>query len=485
MSNLLDKYDIVIGLEVHAQLLTDSKIFCGCSTKFGADPNSNTCPVCLGLPGVLPVLNRKAVEYTIKAGLAFNCQIARFSKFDRKNYFYPDLPKAYQISQYDLPLCAGGYIEVEDGEGGFSRVGITRIHLEEDAGKLIHEGTIGESTGSLVDFNRAGVPLIEIVSEPDITSPAMARAYLNKLKNILEYLEVSDCNMEEGSLRCDANISIKPRGSRELGTKTELKNINSFKAVEKALTYEAERQAELLEKGEKVIQETRTWDEKAGKTFSMRGKEEAHDYRYFPEPDLVPVVIEEEWIEEIRSSLPELPDAKKRRFVEEYGLPEYDASVLTASKALAAFFEETVSHFEDAKQVSNWIMGDFLYLLKEEDLAVEDLRFSGRDLAKMLKMQEKGTISSKIAKTVFEEMFRTGKDPEKIVEEKGLVQISDEDRLRELVEKVIDENPGAVEDYCNGKDRAIGFLVGQIMKATRGKANPQLVNQLLREKLDG
>ncbi|MEC9488194.1 MAG: Asp-tRNA(Asn)/Glu-tRNA(Gln) amidotransferase subunit GatB [Halanaerobium sp.] len=483
MSSLLEKYDIVIGLEVHAQLLTDSKIFCGCSTGFGAEPNANTCPVCLGLPGVLPVLNKKAVEYIIRTGLAFNCQIAGFSKFDRKNYYYPDLPKSYQISQYDLPLCTDGYIQVAEEDGQNHRIGITRIHLEEDAGKLVHEGTIAESAGTLVDFNRTGVPLIEIVSEPDITSPSLARAYLNKLKNILEYLGVSDCNMEEGSLRCDANLSLKPKGSSTLGTKTELKNMNSFRAVERALAYEAERQASLLTEGGEVMQETRTWDEKAGKTFSMRSKEAAHDYRYFPEPDLVPLVIEAGWIEEIRAALPELPDEKQERFVRQYGLPEYDASVLTGTRALADFFEETVSGYPDAKQASNWMMGDFLYFMREEGLTIREVPFSGKDLARMLEMQEDGTISSKIAKTVLEEMFKTGKAPQKIVEEKGLVQISDEEKLTELVEEVLAENPEAVADYHNGKDRAIGFLVGQIMKATRGKANPQLVNQLLRERL--
>ncbi|MFW6237890.1 MAG: Asp-tRNA(Asn)/Glu-tRNA(Gln) amidotransferase subunit GatB [Bacillota bacterium] len=481
---MTENYETVIGLEVHAQLSTDSKIFCSCSTEFGAEPNTHVCPVCMGLPGTLPVLNKKAVDYAIMAGLAMNCEISEYSKFDRKNYYYPDLPKAYQISQFDLPVCEDGYIEVET-EAGKYKFGITRIHLEEDAGKLIHEGTIDTSSGSLVDYNRTGVPLIEIVSEPDMRSPAQAKAYLTQLKKTLEYLGVSDCNMEEGSLRCDANVSIRPEGNEEFGTKTELKNMNSFKAVEKALAYEVERQKRVLSEGEKVIQETRTWDEDLEKTLSMRGKEEAHDYRYFPEPDLVPLEIKGEWIRELKEKLPELPHKRRQRFVEDYGLPEYDAGVLTDTRALADFFEEGVEEFADPKTVSNWVMGEFLRLLKEEETEIEDCNVSGRSLGKLLKLMDDGTISNKIAKEVFEEMFKTGKAPEKIVEDRGLKQISDEDKLEEIVEQIIEDNPDAVEDIRGGKDKAIGFLVGQVMKETKGKANPQMVNQMFRDKIQG
>ncbi|MFW5985918.1 MAG: Asp-tRNA(Asn)/Glu-tRNA(Gln) amidotransferase subunit GatB [Halanaerobiales bacterium] len=476
------EYETIIGLEVHAQLATDSKIFCTCSTEFGGEPNTHTCPVCLGLPGTLPVLNKKVVEYAVMAGLATNCEISDYSKFDRKNYFYPDLPKAYQISQYDLPLCKNGYVEIET-ENGLKSIGLTRIHMEEDAGKLIHEGSIDRSTGSLVDYNRTGVPLIELVSEPDMRSPAEARAYLTELKKILEYLGVSDCNMEEGSLRCDANISIRPVGREEFGTKTEVKNMNSFKAVERALEYEVERQTRLLARGEEVVQETRSWDDNLNKTISMRGKEEAHDYRYFPEPDLVPLGIDREWVERIKQHLPELPREKKARFIEEYGLPVYDAELLTDDPALAKFFEECVEAHDDPKNVSNWVMGEFLRLIKEEEIEIEDSKMTGQLLGKMLRLMDDGVISGKIAKTVFEEMFKTGKDPETVVEEKGLKQISDESKLEGIVLEVIEDNPEAVEDIRNGKDKAIGYLVGQVMKATRGKANPQLVNQLLREKI--
>ncbi|MFW6035099.1 MAG: Asp-tRNA(Asn)/Glu-tRNA(Gln) amidotransferase subunit GatB [Halothermotrichaceae bacterium] len=477
-------YEVIIGLEVHAQLDTNSKIFCSCSTEFGAKPNTNTCPVCLGLPGTLPVLNKKVVDYAVTAGLALNCDIAEYSKFDRKNYFYPDLPKAYQISQFDLPICTDGYIEINIDDGT-KRIGITRIHMEEDAGKLIHQGSIDKSTGSLVDYNRTGVPLIEIVSEPDMRSPAEARAYLTELKHILEYLGVSDCNMEEGSLRCDANVSIRPFGQEEFGTKAELKNMNSFSAVEKALKYEVKRQKEVIAVGGKVVQETRTWDNSLNRTISMRGKEEAHDYRYFPEPDLVPLEVSRDRVDKIKADLPELPRERKGRFIEEYGLPVYDAEVLTDTRVLADFFEESVNAYDDPKTVSNWIMGDFLRLVKEEDIAVDETRLTGKLLGKMLNLMDNGTISSKIAKTVFEEMFRTGKDPEVIVEEKGLKQISDKDKLAEVVEGVIADNLKAVEDIKNGKDQAVGYLVGQVMKETRGKANPQMVNQMLREKIQG
>ncbi|MFW6006616.1 MAG: Asp-tRNA(Asn)/Glu-tRNA(Gln) amidotransferase subunit GatB [Halanaerobiales bacterium] len=476
------KYETIIGLEVHVQLNTNSKIFCSCTTEFGAEPNSNTCPVCLGLPGTLPVLNEKAVEYAIKAGLALNCEIKDYSKFDRKNYFYPDLPKAYQISQYDLPVAENGYINIET-ESGKYRIGVTRVHLEEDAGKLIHEGTIDSSIGSLVDYNRTGVPLIEIVSEPDMRSPAQAKKYLTQLKQIMEYLEISDCNMDEGSLRCDANVSIRPESQEEYGIKTELKNMNSFKAVEKALNYEIKRQKEVMKEGKKVIQETRAWDEDLNKTISMRGKEEAHDYRYFPEPDLVPLQISEKWVNKIRGKIPELPLSRKKRFMEEYNIPEYDAEVLTDSRALADLFENGVKAYNNPKKVSNWIMGEFLKLVKEEDREIEESKITGKKLGDMLQLIENGTISNKIAKNVFEEMFKSGEAPEVIVEEKGLKQISDESKIESVVEEIIADNPEAVEDIQNGKDKAIGFLVGQVMKKTQGKANPQKANELIRDKV--
>lgn len=472
------KYEAVIGLEVHAELLTDSKIFCGCSTKFGSEPNTQVCPVCLGLPGTLPVLNKKVVEYAVRAGLALNCTIANFSKMDRKNYFYPDLPKAYQISQYDLPLCSNGYIEIEV-EGGTKRIGIKRIHIEEDAGKLLHEGT----DGSLVDYNRAGVPLIEIVSEPDISTPEEAYQYLVKLKSILEYTEVSDCKMQEGSLRVDTNVSVRPVGTTELGTKIELKNLNSFKAVQKALEYEIKRQIKVLEEGGTIVQETRRWNEAKGITEPMRTKEEAHDYRYFPEPDLVPIIVTEEWKEEIRKTLPEMPDAKRERFITQYGLPEYDAKVITSSKKMADFFEKCASNYHSPKIVSNWLMGEFARLLNDTGKEIDEVPITPDMLIELLKLVDDNVISGSIAKTVFEEMFFTGKNPQIIVEEKGLRQIADEDELRRIVRKVIEENPKSVEDYKKGKEKALGFLVGQVMKETKGKANPQLTNQLLREEL--
>ncbi len=477
------KYETIIGLEVHVQLATDSKIFCGCSTEFGAEPNTHTCPICLGLPGSLPVLNEKALKYAVMAGLALNCEINKYSKFDRKNYFYPDLPKAYQISQYDFPVGENGYIEIES-EKGKKKIGITRIHLEEDAGKLIHEGNIGSSTGSLVDYNRTGVPLAEIVSEPDLRTPGEAKEYLTQMKKIMEYLGVSDCNMEEGSLRCDANISLRPVGQEEFGVKTELKNMNSFKAVEKGLEYEIKRQRERLNAGKEIIQETRTWDEELNKTISMRGKEEAHDYRYFPEPDLVPLNIEKEWVQETKDKLPELPMDRKKRFINEYKLPPYDAGILTDIKELADLFEESVKTFNDPKTVSNWIMGEFLRLLNEEDIEVSECKITGKLLGEMLQLMDEGTISNKIAKTVFKEMFKTGKKPQAIVEEKGLKQISDEDKLSKLVASIIEENPEAVKDIREGKDKAIGFLVGQVMKETKGKANPQLVNKMFKDKIN-
>jgi aspartyl-tRNA(Asn)/glutamyl-tRNA(Gln) amidotransferase subunit B len=476
------KYETVIGLEVHVQLNTESKIFCGCSTEFGKEPNENTCPVCLGLPGTLPVLNKKVVDYAIMAGLALNCEIAEYSKFDRKNYFYPDLPKAYQISQFDLPVAENGRIEIETDEGIFN-IGVTRVHLEEDAGKLIHEGSIDKSKGSLVDYNRTGVPLIEIVSEPDMRTPAQAKAYLTELKMIMEYLDISDCNMEEGSLRCDANVSLRPVGQEEFGTKAELKNMNSFSAVEKGLEYEVKRQRQILDEGGEVVQETRTWDESLNKTISMRGKEEAHDYRYFPEPDLVPLEIDEAWKEEMQEQIPELPREKYKRFISELGLPEYDAGVLTGNKDMAVFFEEVLKDYDDPKNLSNWMMGEFLRLLNENNQAPFESGVTPINLAKMLKLIDQDVISGKIAKEVFEKMYNNGSDPETIVEEEGLKQISDEDELENIVDGIIADNPDAVEDVKNGKDRAIGFLVGQVMKETRGKANPGLVNQMLRDKL--
>ncbi len=475
-------YEAVIGLEVHAELKTDSKIFCSCSTRFGAEPNTQVCPVCTGMPGVLPVLNRKVVEYAIKTGLALNCEIASFSKFDRKNYFYPDLPKAYQISQYDLPICRNGYIEIEI-EGRTKRIGITRVHMEEDAGKLLHQGTITTTPYSLVDLNRSGVPLLEIVSEPDMRSPQEARMYMEKLRSILLFLGVSDCRMEEGSLRCDANVSVRLRGQEGLGTKTEIKNLNSFKSLERALEYEINRQIDLLEDGESIVQETRTWDESRQVTLSMRSKEEAQDYRYFPDPDLVPIVIDRQWVEEIRSHLPELPDAARRRLVTEYGLPEYDAGVLTMTKESLDFFDECMQYYHDPKVVSNWIMVELSRHLNQHNLELREAKIKPVHLAEMLKMIDSGRISGKMAKTVFEEMFFTGKSPETVVEEKGMVQISDESALEPVVARIIAENPRVVEDYRRGKEKAFAFFVGQVMKATRGQANPKMVNEILRRML--
>lgn len=472
-------YETVIGLEVHVELSTKTKIFCGCSTAFGAEPNANTCPICLGMPGVLPVLNKKVLEYAIKVGLALNCEIASFSKFDRKNYFYPDLPKDYQISQYDLPICRNGYVDI-DVNGVKRRVRINRVHMEEDAGKLIHAE---DDSGSYVDFNRTGVPLLEIVTEPDLRSPEEAKEYLMKLKAILQYIGVSDVKMEEGSLRCDANVSIRPEGSTALGTKTEIKNMNSFKMVQRGLEYEVERQIQVVEDGEKVVQETRRWDDVRGITVPMRGKEEAHDYRYFPDPDLVPIKVDPAWVEEIRKSLPELPDARKKRLIEKDGLPEYDAGVITASKAMADFYDQAVEKYHNPKVVSNWIMGDFSYLLKEENIEIEDAKVTPELLVGMLELLDKGVISGKIAKTVFEEMFRTGKPAKQIVEEKGLVQISDTAQIEKIVDEVIANNPKPVQDYLGGNEKSLAFLVGQVMKATKGKANPQLVNDIFKKKL--
>ncbi|WP_223070485.1 Asp-tRNA(Asn)/Glu-tRNA(Gln) amidotransferase subunit GatB [Paenibacillus caui] len=475
------KYETVIGLEVHVELHTKSKIFCGCSTEFGAPPNTHTCPVCLGHPGVLPVLNRQAVDYAMKAAMALNCEIGDVSKFDRKNYFYPDSPKAYQISQYDQPIGLNGYIDIEV-DGVTKRIGITRLHLEEDAGKLTH---VDGGYASLVDFNRVGTPLVEIVSEPDISSPEEARAYLEKLRAIMQYCDVSDVKMEEGSLRCDANISLRPHGQKEFGTKAELKNMNSFRGVQRGLEYEQLRQAEILDEGGQVVQETRRWDDAQGKTFSMRSKEEAHDYRYFPDPDLVTLHIDQAWKDRIRASIPELPDARKARYTSELGLPDYDASVITASKALADLLESSLEHTSNAKAVSNWIMGDLLGYLNSNNLELSQVKLTGEGLGEMIGLLDKGTISSKIAKTVFKEMLQSGKLPQQIVEEQGLVQISDEGAILAIVNEVIADNPASVEDYKAGKDKAIGFLVGQVMKRSKGKANPGIVNKLLVEALKG
>ncbi|TNJ62308.1 Asp-tRNA(Asn)/Glu-tRNA(Gln) amidotransferase subunit GatB [Paenibacillus hemerocallicola] len=473
------RFETVVGLEVHVELHTNTKIFCGCSTEFGAPPNTHTCPVCLGHPGVLPVLNRQAVEYAMKAAMAINCEVATHSKFDRKNYFYPDSPKAYQISQYDQPIGQNGWIDIEV-DGKTKRIGITRLHLEEDAGKLTH---VDGGFASLVDFNRVGTPLLEIVSEPDIRSPEEARAYLEKLKAIIQYCDVSDVKMEEGSLRCDANISIRPFGQEQFGTRAELKNMNSFRGVQRGLEYEEKRQADILSGGGVVVQETRRWDEAQGKTLSMRGKEEAHDYRYFPDPDLVRLYIDDEWKARIRSSIPELPDARKTRYTEQLGLPAYDAEVITSSKKLADLFEESLEHTKDAKAVSNWIMGDLLGYLNTNGLEIDSVQVTGQGLGEMIGLIEKGTISGKIAKTVFKEMLVSGKKPGQIVEEQGLVQISDEGAIQAIVDKVVEGNPQSVADYKAGKEKAVGFLVGQVMKESKGKANPGLVNQLIVERL--
>lgn len=475
-------YEIVIGLEVHSELKTKSKIFCGCSTQFGSEQNTNVCPVCLGLPGVLPVINETVVEFAIRAGLALNCEILPFSKFDRKNYYYPDLPKNFQTSQYDLPIAVNGYLDIEV-EGQTKRIGITRVHMEEDAGKLVHSGTINNSDYALVDYNRTGVPLIEIVSEPDIRTPEEAKAYLEKLKAILQYIDVSDCKMEEGSLRCDANISLRPRGTEPFGTKAEIKNLNSFRSVQRGLEYEVARQEQVLEEGGRVIQETRSWDEAKGITLSMRSKEQAHDYRYFPEPDLVPIIVDPAEVEEIRQSLPELPDARQKRLMNDYGLSSYDASVITASKAMADYFDETVACQADAKSVANWLMGEVSKHLNTAGLDIEDCPVTPTKLAGMIALIDKGTISGKIAKTVFENMWSSGKDADTVVKEKGLVQISDASAIIAIVDSVIAANPQSVADFKAGKEKAIGFLVGQIMKQTKGRANPEMVNKLLRERL--
>ncbi len=478
-------YEPVIGLEIHVELSTQSKMFCGCAVTFGEKPNTQTCPICLGYPGSLPVINEKAVEFTIKIGLALNCEVAPFTQFHRKNYFYPDMPKNYQISQYDLPVCTNGFVEVDMGSYA-RKVGITRVHLEEDTGKLVHISETGRISGadySLVDFNRAGIPLVEIVTEPDIRSPEEAKAFVQKLKSILEHLEVSDCNMEQGSLRCDANISLRIHNEEVFGTKTEIKNMNSFRAIQRGLSYEIERQRETLEEGGKVVQETRHWDADNNVTLPLRSKEEVHDYRYFPEPDLVPLEPDRSWIKELEDTLPELPDARLKRFVENFGLSAYDARILTSSKAVGDFFEEAVSGYSKAKIVANWVNGELAAMLNAANLEIDECAVTPKHLVELLKLMDKGTISGKIAKTVFKEVFETGKLPHIIIDELDLVQISDEQAIAKLVEQVITENNSVVEEFKQGKEKALGFLVGQVMKLTQGKANPQMVNKLLKDKL--
>ncbi|EOR21533.1 Asp-tRNA(Asn)/Glu-tRNA(Gln) amidotransferase subunit GatB [Cytobacillus oceanisediminis] len=472
------EFETVIGLEVHVELKTQSKIFSASPNHFGAAPNTNTTVVDLGYPGVLPVLNKKAVEYGMKASMALNCEIATETKFDRKNYFYPDNPKAYQISQFDKPIGEHGWIEIEV-DGYKKKIGITRVHLEEDAGKLNHEKGY-----SLVDFNRQGTPLIEIVSEPDIRTPNEAYAYLEKLKSIIQYTGVSDCKMEEGSLRCDANISIRPVGQEEFGTKTELKNLNSFNFVRKGLEYEEQRQREVVSSGGVINQETRRFDEATNTTLLMRVKEGSDDYRYFPEPDLTDLYIDEDWKARIRAEIPELPDARQKRYMEEWGLPEYDAKVLTVTKEMADFFEETVANGAEPKLASNWVMGDVSAYLNAEQKELAEVKLTPENLAGMIKLIGNGTISSKIAKQVFKELIENGGDAEAIVKEKGLVQISDEGALLKIIGEVLDNNPQSIEDFKNGKQKAIGFLVGQLMKATKGQANPQMVNKLLVEEMN-
>ncbi|MED3662486.1 Asp-tRNA(Asn)/Glu-tRNA(Gln) amidotransferase subunit GatB [Ureibacillus sp. FSL K6-8385] len=477
-------FETVIGLEVHVELKTNSKIFSTAPNQFGAEPNTNTTVYDLAYPGVLPVLNKNVVEYAMKAALALNMKINQHTKFDRKNYFYPDNPSGYQISQYDKPIGYDGWIEIEvpekEGRPGYKkRIGITRLHMEEDAGKLLH----GDGY-SLVDFNRKGTPLLEIVSEPDIRSPEEAYLYLEKLKSIIQYTGVSDVKMEEGSLRCDANISLRPYGQKEFGTKTELKNLNSFNFVRKGLEYEEKRQAEILMSGGVIKQETRRFDEKTGKTILMRVKEAAEDYRYFPEPDLVHLVIDDEWLERVKASLPELPDARKKRYMEELGLSQYDANVLVVNKSISDFFDEMVKLGADPKLSANWLMGDVAAYLNAEQVEITETKLTPENLAGLVKLISDGTISSKIAKKVFNELVKNGGDPEKIVKEKGLIQISDPNVLLPIIKEVLDNNPQSIEDYKNGKDRAIGFLVGQIMKATKGQANPPMVNKLLLEEIN-
>ena len=475
-----EDYEVIIGLEVHAELSTKTKIFCSCPTEFGGEPNTHCCPICMAMPGTLPVLNEKVVEYAVKAGLATNCEISRNSKNDRKNYFYPDLPKAYQISQFDKPLCEHGYIEIETSQGK-KKIGITRIHIEDDAGKLDHDDLAG---GALIDLNRAGVPLIEIVSEPDFRSIEEVDAYLRKLKSILEYIEVSDCKMQEGSLRADVNVSVRKKGTTEFGTRTEMKNMNSFRSIVRAIEYEAARQIDLIEEGGNVEQTTLRWDDVSGKTFQMRDKEDAQDYRYFPDPDLVAIRLSEEYIENVKNSLPELPESRRARYMGEFGLSEKDANLLTASKYLSDLFEGAQSKCGNAKAVANWILSDISRIVNEKEMEPDQIPFGATELAKVVELIEKGTISSAIAKKVITELFENPRDPEVIIKENGWIQISDEGAIKEVVLKIIAANPQSVADYKGGKDKAIGFLVGQAMKETKGKANPGMLNKMFVEELN-
>ena len=474
-----EDYEVIIGLEVHAELSTKTKIFCSCPTAFGAAPNTHTCPICMAMPGTLPVLNEKVVEYAVKAGLATNCEISRNSKNDRKNYFYPDLPKSYQISQFDKPLCEHGYVEIEIN-GEKKKIRLTRIHIEEDAGKLNHDEFGG---GSLVDLNRAGVPLIEIVSEPDLRSAEEVEQYLRKLKSILEYIEVSDCKMQEGSLRADVNVSVRKKGETKLGTRTEMKNMNSFRSIVRAIEYEVDRQIDVIENGGKIDQETLRWDDVSGKTFPMRDKEDAQDYRYFPDPDLVAIKLSEEYIENIKNSLPELPESRKERYLQEYKLSEKDAKLITASKYLSDLFEEAVKVCNNPKAVNNWIISDISRILNETEMDPIEIPFDAKQLGKLVVLIDKGTISSSIGKKVLVELFENPRDPEEIIKEKGWIQISDESAIKEVVLKILEENPQSVADYKGGKDKALGFLVGQAMKETKGKANPQMLNKMFLEEL--
>ncbi len=471
-------YEVIIGLEVHAELSTKTKIFCSCPNEFGGDPNTHTCPICMAMPGTLPVLNEKVVEYAVKAGLSTNCEISRNSKNDRKNYFYPDTPRAYQISQFDKPLCENGYVEI-DTENGKKKIRLNRIHIEDDAGKLNHDDFGGES---LVDLNRAGVPLIEIVSEPDLRSSEEVEKYLRKLKSILEYIEVSDCKMQEGSLRADINVSVHKPG-KPFGTRTEMKNMNSFRSITRAIEYEVERQIDILEEGGKVEQESLRWDDVSGKTFSMRDKEDAQDYRYFPDPDLVAIKLSEEYIENIKNTLPELPESRKERYSKQYELSEKDANIITASKYLSDLFESAIKECNNPKAVNNWIISDISRILNEKEMEAVDIPFTGEQLGKLVILIDKGTISSSIGKKVLTELFEETKDPEEIIKEKGWIQISDEGAIKEVVMKILEANPQSIADFKAGKDRALGFLVGQAMKETKGKANPKMLNEMFLEEL--
>ena len=475
----MKQYETVIGLEVHVELATKTKIFCGCSTEFGGAPNTHTCPVCTGMPGSLPVLNKQVVEYAIAVGLATNCSITQYCKFDRKNYFYPDNPQNYQISQLYLPICRNGGIEIETAAGK-KTVGIHEIHMEEDAGKLVHDDWTGSS---MVDYNRSGVPLIEIVSEPDMRSADEVIAYLEKLRMIIQYLGASDCKLQEGSMRADVNLSVREVGATEFGTRTEMKNLNSFKAISHAIEGERARQIELLEEGRQVIQETRRWDDNKESSYAMRSKEDAQDYRYFPEPDLVPIVISDEWLKEVKDRQPELRSEKLERYKQEYDIPEYDAEIITGTKKMADIFEATTAICNKPKKVSNWLMVETMRLLKENEMEAEDISFAPENLAKLIELADAGEINSSVAKEVFEEVFKNNVDPEKYVEEKGLKTVSDDGALREVIEKIVADNPKSVEDYNSGKKKAIGFLVGQTMKAMQGKADPGMVNKILKEVL--